>query len=70
LVADAADNPASFYAPFAAWSAEQVREFARSAWDGINAVNLEQHIRPARDVAVVVIEKAPDHSVARVRVVR
>jgi type I pantothenate kinase len=67
LFNEAADDPTSFYAPFATMSLEQVREFSENAWHGINAVNLEQHIRPARARAQFVIEKAADHTVRRVR---
>jgi type I pantothenate kinase len=66
LFKQAANDPTSFYAPFATWPDDQVRQFAHSAWDGINAVNLEQHIRPTRAHADVVIEKAADHAIARV----
>jgi type I pantothenate kinase len=66
LFKEAADDPSSFYAPFAAWPDDQVRSFAQGAWDGINAVNLEEHIRPARGRAHVVIEKSRDHTIRRV----
>lgn len=66
LVRAAVDDPKSFYAPFASWPDEQVRQFAMGAWDGINAVNLDQHIRPARARAGVVVEKAADHTIRRV----
>jgi type I pantothenate kinase len=66
LFIEARDDPTSFYAVYAEWPREQVDAFARSAWDGINAVNLEEHIRPARARAQVVIEKAPDHAIRRV----
>jgi type I pantothenate kinase len=68
LFVEAREDPTSFYAVFAEWPREQVEEFARSAWDGINAVNLEHHIRPARDRADVIIEKSADHSITRVTV--
>ncbi len=70
LFTQAANDPTSFYAQFADWPDEQVRQFAMSAWEGINAVNLEHHIRPTRDHAQVVIEKAPDHSIRRVTINR
>lgn len=66
LCHEAVDEPTSFYAPFASWPDEQVRQFAMGAWDGINAVNLDEHIRPARSRARVVVEKAADHSIRRV----
>lgn len=70
LFEEARDDPRSFYAAFATMPEGEVREFARSAWDGINAVNLEEHIRPARARAQFVIEKAPDHSIRRVTAAR
>jgi type I pantothenate kinase len=66
LFKEAADDPTSFYAPLAGWSDEQVRQFSLGAWDGINAINLEQYIRPTRKHATVVIEKSADHSIKRV----
>ncbi|MBA3653857.1 MAG: type I pantothenate kinase [Actinobacteria bacterium] len=66
LFKEAAGDPSSFYAPFAAWPDDQVRQFAQGAWDGINAVNLEEHIRPARPRAEFVIEKGPDHAIRAV----
>ena len=53
----AADEPESFYAQFASWPEEQIRQFARGAWDSINAVNLDEHIRPSRERADIVVEK-------------
>jgi type I pantothenate kinase len=66
LVKAAADDANSFYAPLAAWPDEQVRQFAQAAWDGINAINREQHIRPTRAHANAVIEKTADHAVVGV----
>ena len=70
LIRDAKNEPLSFYAVFSDWPDEQIRQFAESAWHGINAVNLEEHIRPARARAQVVIEKNADHSIRRVTTVR
>lgn len=70
VIRGAKDLPGSFYAPFADWADDQIRQFAEGAWHGINAVNLEQHIRPARDRAQVVVEKGADHAVRSVRVGR
>ena len=66
LFKDATDDPTSFYAPFANMTDAQIREFAQGAWDSINAVNLENHIRSTRAHADVVIEKAADHTIANV----
>lgn len=46
--------------------ADEARETAGRLWDGINYPNLVQHIRPARDQARVILEKAADHRVRRV----
>jgi type I pantothenate kinase len=70
LFGQAADDPTSFYAPFSDWGPDQVREFAYSAWNGINAVNLEEHIRPARGRAQWIVEKSADHTVVEVRAAR
>lgn len=66
LFTEAVDDPTSFYAPFAHMSDAEVREFAQGAWDSINAVNLERHIRPTRATADVVITKAADHAIVGV----
>lgn len=58
-----------FYAPFAAMSPLERDAVADAAWNGINLVNLEQHIVPTRDAAHVVIRKDGDHSIREVRVV-
>jgi len=64
----ARDQPASFFHPYSMLSPEEIDAFARGAWDAINAVNLEHHIRPTRDHADVVVVKAGDHRVSRVEV--
>jgi type I pantothenate kinase len=56
----------SFYAELGYDDAAQ-RAFAREIWARINRVNLDTEIRPTRDHAGVVIEKAADHAVTRVR---
>jgi hypothetical protein len=43
-----------------------VQAFAHAAWDAINAVNLELHIRPQRDRSDVIVEKLSDHTIGRV----
>ena len=62
----ARDEPASFFRPYAGLTDDDVQTFAHAAWDAINAVNLELHIRPQRDRADVVVEKLPDHAIGRV----
>jgi len=59
-------EPASFFRPYAGLTDDEVRAFAHAAWDAINAVNLDLHIRPQRDRADVIVEKLPDHTIRRV----
>ncbi len=62
----AAAPPGSFYAGLG-YDEHRQRAFAREIWSGINRANLRDHILPTRDRAAIVIEKASDHSVERVR---
>jgi type I pantothenate kinase len=64
----ARDKPISFFRPYAGLTDEQVQAFAQAAWDAINGVNLELHIRPQRDRADVIVSKLPDHSIDRVAI--
>ena len=59
-----------FYRQFAGFSDDEAVAFARQVWDAINRVNLHQHILPTREWADVVVEKAADHSVRRIRLPR
>jgi type I pantothenate kinase len=60
-------RPESYFHRFATLSdAEAVRRAAQ-IWDTINAPNLEQNILPTRSRATLVLRKAADHSVQRVR---
>jgi type I pantothenate kinase len=60
----------SFYRQFSEFSDDQASAFARQVWDAINRVNLLEYILPTRELADVVIEKGPDHSMRRIRVPR
>ena len=62
LWAAAADDPASFYRRFRDLDEAGASDFARHIWATINRPNLEHHIIRARDVADIVVKKAPDHS--------
>jgi type I pantothenate kinase len=66
LCVAARDEPSSFFRPYADLSSEHISAFAHGAWDAINAVNLELHIRPQRERADVVVEKRADHSIGQV----
>jgi type I pantothenate kinase len=59
----AKDDPSSFYAPLA-FLGDGVREtVADAAWEGVNLVNLREHIAPTRSRATWVLRKGPDHAV-------
>lgn len=62
----ARNEPASFFRPYADLTDHQVQAFAQAAWDAINGVNLDLHIRPQRDRADVIVEKLADHTIGRV----
>ncbi len=66
LTSAAADEAGSFYRMFSGMSAEDVTRIAEGTWDGINGVNLREHILASRDRATFVVEKAKDHSVRHV----
>jgi type I pantothenate kinase len=60
-------DPESFFHHFVGLSDEQARDVASSIWDSINGINLRENIAPTRSRAQLVLEKASDHSVQRVR---
>ncbi len=59
----ARDDPSSFYLPLADVADGVRRSVADAAWEGINAVNLAEHIAPTRARATWVLSKGPDHRV-------
>jgi type I pantothenate kinase len=65
-----ANNRSSFYSQFAALDDDAVGELARAVWRSVNAVNLHEHIQPARVRARVIVEKGPDHAVKAIAIRR
>jgi type I pantothenate kinase len=61
------DDPKSFYHSFRHLDEEAVLAFIQRVWVGINLPNLREHIIRDRSVADVVVRKARDHSVERVK---
>ena len=57
----------SFFRHFAALDDEQLAATARQVWASINRPNLRENILPSRMRADLVLEKAADHGVRRVR---
>jgi type I pantothenate kinase len=57
----------SFFRHFASFPDEELEATARSIWASINRPNLRENILPSRMRADLVLEKAVDHRVRRVR---
>ncbi len=62
----AKDDTSSFYHGFASLDPDAVRNIAEMTWDGINAVNLKEHIAPTKDRADIVVTKGANHDVTSV----
>lgn len=63
-------NPVSYFHRYAALSDAEAVATAEHIWREINEPNLAQNIVPTRDRATLVIRKAADHSVTRLRLRR
>lgn len=60
-------DPSSYFRRFADLDHDAAVTRAEQLWDTINGPNLSQNIRPTRGRASVVLHKAADHSVQRIR---
>jgi type I pantothenate kinase len=60
-------DPSSYFRRFADLDHNAAVARAEQLWDTINGPNLSQNIRPTRGRASVVLRKAADHSVRRIR---
>ena len=67
LRATAFNDDSSFFRHFASMSDTELVETARRIWASINRPNLRENILPSRMRADLVLEKAVDHGVRRVR---
>ena len=63
-------QPDSFFHRYAGLSDEEAVAVATDIWERINQVNLVENILPTRERATLILKKAPDHSVERVRLRR
>ena len=63
-------QPDAYFKRYADLSNSEATEVALEIWDRVNAVNLVENIQPTRDRATLILEKADDHSVSRVRLRR
>ncbi len=70
LKATAFTQEDSFFRRYAELSDHEARELAESIWLETNQPNLVENILPTRERASLILEKAPDHSVRRVRLRR
>lgn len=60
-------QPDAYFRRYAAMSREEAVAEAKDIWKRINEVNLVENILPTRARASVILEKASDHSVTKVR---
>jgi type I pantothenate kinase len=63
-------QPDAYFRRYSELSHDEAVGVARKIWETINAVNLKENILPTRDRASLILEKASDHSVRRVRLRR
>jgi type I pantothenate kinase len=60
-------DPASYFAKYAALSVDEATSEAGRIWDSINGLNLIENVLPTRSRATLVLRKDSDHSVRYVR---
>jgi type I pantothenate kinase len=58
-------KPGTFYALFGGLPEDELDRLARAVWREVNLPNLDEAIAPTREYADLVLEKAGDHSIAR-----
>lgn len=63
-------QPDAYFRRYAGLSDAEATEIAEDIWTQINEVNLYENILPTKDRASLILEKAHDHSVSRVRLRR
>ncbi|THA25458.1 type I pantothenate kinase [Streptomyces sp. RKND-216] len=67
LRATAFRDPASYFRTYTRVSEAEALAYARDTWATVNEPNLRQNIVPTRGRATLVLHKAPDHTVRRIR---
>ncbi|CAN5799340.1 type I pantothenate kinase [soil metagenome] len=63
-------DPANYFHQYASLTDPEAETEARAIWADINRPNLEENIAPTRDRATLILEKASDHTVKRIRLRR
>ncbi len=64
------NDPEAFFRRYASLRDDQAVEVAGEIWARINQVNLVENILPTRERATLILEKARDHTIRRVRLRR
>jgi len=64
------NDPDAYFRRFAGLTDEEANTVALDIWARINQPNLLDNILPTRDRASLILEKAPDHTIRRVRLRR
>jgi len=60
-------NPSSYFHRYASLDIDESVATARDIWQSINLVNLRENVLPTRERAHLILEKARDHAVRKVR---
>lgn len=63
-------QPDAYFRRYADLSDEEAIEAATEIWEAVNAVNLVENILPTKERASLILEKADDHTVRKVRLRR
>ncbi len=63
-------QPDAYFRRYAGLSESEALDVAMGIWQEINEINLTENILPTRDRASLILEKAADHTVRRVRLRR
>lgn len=64
------NQPDAYFRRYAGLSEQEAVTVASEIWDKVNYVNLVENILPTRDRASLILEKAGDHTISRVRLRR
>lgn len=60
-------DPNAYFHSYSKMSKREAVDIASKIWDEINAVNLEENIRPTRDRANLILKKSINHQVSQVQ---
>jgi len=60
-------NPSSYFHRYASLDRDEAMATARSIWQSINLVNLQENVLPTRERAHLILVKGRDHAVRRVQ---